>query len=151
MNSNLTLVGMLTCEKTARREHQRDVPDSVGSKPFIFSIKGPEWEQIVSRSWHATNRKGADWKQILKKSKDFTGDLHQQFADLKEWLESDWRGNPARAVPTADPTTAEALVAMASSVNVFDGLKDASRTSFGRPWGVENRSKLVWEAFPRRM
>ena len=84
MNNTLTLVGMLTGEKTARREHLRDVPDSVGSKPFIFSIGG--------ETWHATNRKGADWKQILKKSKDFTGDLHQQFADLKEWLESDWRG-----------------------------------------------------------
>ena len=89
MNSNLTLVGMLTGEKTARREHLRDVPDSVGSKPFIFSIGG--------ETWHATNRKGADWKQILKKSKDFTGDLHQQFADLKEWLESDWQDNATRA------------------------------------------------------
>ena len=98
---------MLTGERTARREHQRDVPDNDGSKPFFFSMG--------DRHLQATNRKRATWKQILNKSKDFTGDLHQQFADLKEWLESDWRGNAKRAVPTADPTTAAAEHAPARS------------------------------------
>ena len=107
MNSNLTLVGMLTDEKAVRRERQQDVPDSSGTKPFTFSIG--------DRDLQATNRKGADWKQILNKAKDFTGDFQQQFAAFKEWLESDWRGNAKRAVPTADPTTAAAEHAPASS------------------------------------
>ena len=91
---------MLKGEKAIRREQQQDVPDSDGSKPFAFSIGG--------RDLQASNRKGADWKQILNKAKDLTGDLTQQFAAFKEWLESDWRGNAKRAAPTADPTAAAA-------------------------------------------
>ena len=112
---SVTLETWLKVEKRIRHEHMWDVPDSDGSEPFIFSIG----EQHLQ----ATNRKRATWNQILRfpgreyRKKDFTGDLHQQFADLKEWLESVWRGKAARAVPTR-----EALVAMASSVNVFDGL-----------------------------
>ena len=100
MSSTAALVQMLAGEKAFRREKQPDVPDHDGSKPFAFSIDGKDLQ--------ATNSKGADWKQILNKAKEFTGDLTQQFAALKEWLEGDWRGNAKRAGPCTDPTTAAA-------------------------------------------
>ncbi len=100
MSSTATLVQMLAGEKAIRCEKQPDVPDHDGSKPFAFSIDGKDLQ--------ATNSKGADWKQILNKAKEFTGDLTQQFAALKEWLEGDWRGNAKRAGPSTDPATAAA-------------------------------------------
>ena len=107
MNSNLTLVGMLTDEKAVRRERQQDVPES---SPTLHCML------IGDRDEQSTNRKGAYWKtKILNTSKDFPGDFRQQFADFNEWLESDRRGNAKRAVPTADPTTAAAEHAPASS------------------------------------
>ena len=87
-----TLVQTLTGDNACRREQQQpDVPDR--SKAFARSIDGKEL--------HAANHKGASWKQILNKAKEFTGDMTQQFAALKGWLEGDWRGNAKHADLTA--------------------------------------------------
>ena len=76
---------MLAVEKVNRCEKQKNVPDHDGSKPFVFSIDG--------KDVRASNRKGADWKMILSRTKTyvFKGDLTQQFAAFKKWLESDRR------------------------------------------------------------
>ena len=89
MNSNLSLVGMLTDEKADRRERQQDVPES---SPTLHCML------IGDREGQATNRKGADWKQILNKAKDFTGDFRQQFGAFKEWLEKVERPLPVGLV-----------------------------------------------------
>ena len=76
---------MLSAERLYRCEKYLDVPDRDGSKPFVFSIDGKDLQ--------ASNRKGADWKSILSMTKTYVskGDLTQQFAAFKKWLESDRR------------------------------------------------------------
>ena len=85
MSSCATLLEMLSAEKLYRCEKSRDVPDRDGSKPFVFSIDGKDLQ--------ASNRKGADWDRILTRTKTYVskGDLTQQFAAFKRWLESDRR------------------------------------------------------------
>ena len=79
MDRTATLVQMFAGEKACRQEQQPDVQDR--NKPFTPSIDGKD---LI-----ATNHKGASWKQILNKAKEFTGDMTQQFAALKDWLEGD--------------------------------------------------------------
>ena len=76
---------MLAVEKVHRCEKQKDVPDHDGSKPFVFSIDGKDLQ--------ASNRKGANWDSIFNMMKKYglKGDLTQQFAGFKKWLESDRR------------------------------------------------------------
>ena len=83
MSSCATLLEMLSAEKLYRCEKYLDVPDRDGSKPFVFSIDGTDLQ--------ASNRKGANWNWILFMTKKygFRGDLSQQFAAFKKWLESD--------------------------------------------------------------
>ena len=76
---------MLSAEKLYRCEKYLDVPDRDGSKPFVFSIDGKDLQ--------ASNRKGANWNLIFITTKTYVskGDLTQQFAAFKKWLESDRR------------------------------------------------------------
>ena len=82
LSSCATLLEMLSAERLFRCERHLDVPDRDGSKPFVFSIDGKDLQ--------ASNRKGADWNRILSMTKTYVskGNLTQQFAALKEWLES---------------------------------------------------------------
>ena len=79
MSNISNLEQYLAAEKASRREQQKDVPDSDGSKPFLVSIGVKEL--------NATNKKRADWKQILNKAHGFTGDLAEQFLGFKDWFE----------------------------------------------------------------
>ena len=82
MSSCATLLEMLSAERLYRCEKYLDVPDRDGSKPFVFSIDGKDLQ--------ASNRIGANWNWILSMTKKygFKGDLTQQFAALRVWLES---------------------------------------------------------------
>ena len=73
---------MLSAERLFRCEKHLDVPDRDGSKPFVFSIDG--------KNLQASNRKGASWNMILDRRRKYglKGDLTQQFAAFKKWLES---------------------------------------------------------------
>ena len=85
MSSYPNLLQMLAFERRIRCEKRIDVPDHDGSKPFVFSIGG--------KDLLTSNRKGAHWDSILNRTKKYglKGDLTQQFAALKEWLENDRR------------------------------------------------------------
>ena len=83
MSSCDTLLEMFSAERLFRCEQYVDVPDRDGSKPFVFSIDGKDLQ--------ASNRKGANWNMILDRRRKYVskGDLTQQFAAFKKWLESD--------------------------------------------------------------
>ena len=85
MSNYATLLQMLAVERVNRCENTTDVPDHDGNKPFDFSIDGKDLQ--------ASNRKGAHWNEILNRTKTYVckGDLTQQFAAFKKWLESDRR------------------------------------------------------------
>ena len=76
---------MLSAERLFRCEKYLDVPDRDGNKPFVFSIDGKDLQ--------ASNRKKVDWQYIFIRTKTYVskGDLTQQFAAFKKWLESDRR------------------------------------------------------------
>ena len=101
------LLETLSAERLIRCEKQRDVPDRDGSKPFVFSIDGKDLQ--------ASNHKGADWKRILSMTKTYVskGNLTQQVAVLKEWLESDWRLEKRAYLSTAS------TIAAADRVTVY--------------------------------
>ena len=98
MNSTLTLVGMLTGEKAVRREHQQDVPDSDGSKPFIFisweafmsellEAQGKEHNEAVPDSIVIDNKKVANvrkasWAYV----KDYTRKHTEAHGDIASYL-----------------------------------------------------------------
>ena len=78
---NQLFLQMLAVEKVVRCEKYLDVPDRDGNKPFVFTIDGKDLQ--------ASNRKGANWNLILVRTKKcFKGDLTQQFAVFKKWIES---------------------------------------------------------------
>ena len=81
---------MLAVEKVNRCEKTTDVPDHDGSKPFVFSIDG--------KDVRASNRKGADWRLILSRTTRYSqkGDITQQFAAFKKWLEGNRRKQTKR-------------------------------------------------------
>ena len=74
---------MLAIERVLRCEKQTDVPDRDGSKPFVSSIDGKDLQ--------ASNCRGASWNYILTRTRKYgsKGDLTQNFATFKKWLESD--------------------------------------------------------------
>ena len=90
MSNCATLLEKLSAERLFRCEKCVDVPDRDGSKPFVFSIDGKDLQ--------ASNRKGANWQWILVRTKryGFKGDLTQQFAAFKKWLESGRRKQTKR-------------------------------------------------------
>ena len=85
MSSCATLLEMFSAERLFRCEKYLDVPDRDRKKPFVFSIDGKDLQ--------ASNRIGAHWYRILTRTKTYVskGDLTQQFAAFKKWLESDRR------------------------------------------------------------
>ena len=102
MSNCTTLLELFSAERLFRCEKYLDVPDRDGSKPFVFSIDGKDLQ--------ASNRKGANWNLIFITTKTYVsqGDLTQQFAAFKKWVENDRRKQAKRVCLTTASTIAAA-------------------------------------------
>ena len=128
---NVDLKRLLMAQRTLREESEKSVPEEIQA-------------EISGETIRARNDKRADWKQILETARKIEknpGDLKEHFNKLKDWLESEWRGNalkfgggrtaaiqpPAKKVRTGTAPSEEAAATFRA-----DGISPGSLSALAR-------------------